>query len=235
MLNSKEFQQWQSQNKHTLFCPGIPGAGKTMIASIVIDHLSKKFKNEIGVVGIAYIFCDFRQQQVQRVIDVFLSLLRQFAQRLPSIPEKVAKLYEHHETRRTRPSLCEVTSVLSSIIASYSRAFVIIDALDEFSNEMLSQLLDELFGLQANTGSNIFTTSRPILDLPNIFGKRGASILNISASDDDIEKYLDGHMSQISFLKETQGIEEKIKSAIVKSADGMYVYLPLINHGEYSY
>src|SRR5262245_57714539 len=32
---------WLSKPKATLFCPGIPGAGKTMVAAIVIDYLLK--------------------------------------------------------------------------------------------------------------------------------------------------------------------------------------------------
>src|SRR5436305_864300 len=45
LLNSDEFQQWTSQKKQTLFCPGIPGAGKTMISSIIVDHLTAIFRN----------------------------------------------------------------------------------------------------------------------------------------------------------------------------------------------
>ena len=43
LLKSSEFQDWVSQSKQTLFCPGIPGAGKTMITSIVIEHLYTTF------------------------------------------------------------------------------------------------------------------------------------------------------------------------------------------------
>ena len=39
MLESNGFQQWLSTHKGTLWCPGIPGAGKTYLASIVIDYL----------------------------------------------------------------------------------------------------------------------------------------------------------------------------------------------------
>lgn len=39
LLNSNEFQEWTSQSKRTLFCPGIPRAGKTIITSIVIEYL----------------------------------------------------------------------------------------------------------------------------------------------------------------------------------------------------
>ena len=39
LFGSEEFQAWLNKNKLTLFCPGIPGAGKTMITSIVVNHL----------------------------------------------------------------------------------------------------------------------------------------------------------------------------------------------------
>jgi hypothetical protein len=39
LLNSDEFQAWLNKSKQTLFCPGIPGAGKTMITSIVVNYL----------------------------------------------------------------------------------------------------------------------------------------------------------------------------------------------------
>jgi hypothetical protein len=55
LLNSDEFQEWLTTNKQTLFCPGIPGAGKTMITSIVIDDLYTKFQNDASV-GMAYLY-----------------------------------------------------------------------------------------------------------------------------------------------------------------------------------
>src|SRR6266536_6058887 len=57
LLNSDEFQNWVNQRSQTLFCPGIPGAGKTMITSIIVDHLCTKFQNDASV-GIAYLYCN---------------------------------------------------------------------------------------------------------------------------------------------------------------------------------
>jgi AAA+ superfamily predicted ATPase len=34
LLNSNEFRQWVINRNQILFCPGMPGAGKTMLASI---------------------------------------------------------------------------------------------------------------------------------------------------------------------------------------------------------
>ncbi|CAG7985724.1 unnamed protein product [Penicillium nalgiovense] len=57
-LDSSEFKDWISGSKQTLFCPGIPGAGKTILASIVIDELYDRFGSG-GEVAIAYLYCNF--------------------------------------------------------------------------------------------------------------------------------------------------------------------------------
>src|SRR5438045_2885380 len=53
LLDSEEYQAWLKTSKQTLFCPGIPGAGKTILTSIVISDLCNKFHNDITI-GIAY-------------------------------------------------------------------------------------------------------------------------------------------------------------------------------------
>ena len=219
LVESDEFQQWENNKRGILFCPGIPGSGKTMMVSIVVDHLFKKFRNDPGI-GIAFLYCNFRQQQEQRLIDLFLSLLKQFSQRHPLFPECVTKLYKDHERNRTRPSFDEISNALYSVIANCSRAFIIVDALDECSGT--NRVLSEIFSLQEKTGSSVFATSRPILGIPKDFERRGSSILEIRTRDEDIRRYLDGHINQIStFVREAPGLEGKIKSAIVKAADGM--------------
>jgi hypothetical protein len=52
LLKSIEFQQWLAQTNQTLFCPGMPGAGKTITSSIVINHLHKTLGNDPAI-GIA--------------------------------------------------------------------------------------------------------------------------------------------------------------------------------------
>ena len=45
-LESSIFTTWLQKPKSSLFCPGIPGAGKTILAAIMIDRLLKKGLND---------------------------------------------------------------------------------------------------------------------------------------------------------------------------------------------
>jgi DNA replication protein DnaC len=42
LLESTDFQEWMKTGK-TLFCPGIPGAGKTILTSVVLKELNTRF------------------------------------------------------------------------------------------------------------------------------------------------------------------------------------------------
>lgn len=111
-MDSNKFQKWSDESKQTLFCPGIPGAGKTMVTSITVEHLQAKFQNDPGI-GIAYLYCNFRQQE-QKPADLLLSLLKQLIQRRLYVPEEVTRLYKRHNNERTRPSFDDATSSLLS-------------------------------------------------------------------------------------------------------------------------
>jgi Cdc6-like AAA superfamily ATPase len=229
LLDSDEFQEWLNQNKQTLFCPGMPGAGKTIITSIVVELLWTKFQNDASV-GIAYLYCNFRRQQEQKPVDLLASLLKQLVQEQPSVPESLKSLYEYHRDKRTRPSFDEVSKVLRSVVADYSRVFIIIDALDEcqVSDRGRTRLLSEIFNLQAKTGASLFVTSRFIPWIMKEF--EGSALLEIRASDKDVQRYLDGHMSQLpSFVLRSPDLQKEIKTEVTKAVDGMSVSSQAVN------
>jgi Cdc6-like AAA superfamily ATPase len=223
LLNSRIFKDWVNQSKKTLFCPGIPGAGKTIITSIVVDALCTKFQNDSSI-GIAYVYCNYGQQLEQKPTDLLKSLLKQLVQEQPSMPESMKSLYEHRNNR-TSPSLLEVSEVLHYVVANYSRVFIIIDALDECqaSEGSRRRLLSEIFSLQAKTGANLFATSRFMM---KEFER--SMVLEICASDEDVRRYVDERMSQSIIISAHPALQDTIRTKIVRAVDGMYAH-PSIN------
>jgi Cdc6-like AAA superfamily ATPase len=225
LLNSDEFQEWLNSSRRTLFCPGIPGAGKTVITSIVVDHLLTKFRN-IANVGTVYLYCNYQRQHEQNLEDLLLSLLKQLAQKHPSVPVDVKNLYEFHKPKRTRPSFDEILKVLRSITGSYSRVFIIIDALDEchVSNKGFNRILSELFNLQVHAQVNLFTTSRFVPEITSQF--EGCIWKEIRAKDDDVLRYINERISLLPQSRKSkhQDLQTAIRSEVLKAADGMYVH-----------
>jgi Cdc6-like AAA superfamily ATPase len=224
LLNSDEFQSWLNENKQTLFCPGIPGAGKTVITSIAVEHLQTEFRDDPNV-GIAYLYCNYRRQEEQKPVDLLASLLKQLIQGRTSMPQNVVDIYKRHNNERTRPSFGEISKILHSVVADYSRTFITIDALDEcrISDGGRGRLLAELFSLQARTGANFLATSRFIPEIEKEFTGRSAK-LEIRASGGDLQTYLHGHMLKLpSFVSHSADLQNEIITAIIEAVDGMYV------------
>ena len=223
LLDSPKFHAWLQVDKQTLFCPGIPGAGKTILTSIVVNELTTRFGNDKSI-GVAYIYCNFRQQDEQKAGDLLANLLRQLVQGQPSLLEDMKLLYDKHKDKHTRPSFDEILKALHSVTAMYSRAFIIVDALDECqaSDGCRSRFLSEIFNLQAKSRANIFATSRFIPEITERF--EGSMLLEIRASEHDVRRYVDGHMWHLpSFVGRSPDLQEEIKDEIVKAVDGMYV------------
>lgn len=228
LLDSAQYKAWVLTSQQTLFCPGIPGAGKTILTSIVIDHLSGRFQNDAGI-GIAYIYFNYKQNiNKQNVYNLLSSLLKQLSQERPSLPDSVKALHDQHGNKRTQPSIDELSRALQSIAAMYSRVFIIVDALDECqaSDGCRARFLSEIFTLQAKTGANLFTTSRHISNIEKEF--EGSTILEIRASEEDVRRYLNDHVLRLpGFVTRSPELQEEIKAAIVKAVDGMYRVPPI--------
>jgi hypothetical protein len=222
LLDSIMYQSWRETNKQTLFCPGIPGAGKTILTSIVVEELTTRFSSD-PTIGIAYIYCNFRRQDEQKISDLLASLLKQLAAIQPSLLG-ITELYDRHNTKRTRPSLDEISRSLQAITSQYSRVFLIVDALDEcqVSDGCRQRFLSSLFNLQAQHKANLFITSRPISSMEKEF--EGISKLEIRASEEDVQKYLHGHLFRLpGFVARSLELQEEIKTEIIRAVDGMYV------------
>jgi hypothetical protein len=222
-LKSSPFMEWVEGKKKTLFCPGIPGAGKTMITSIVVNHLKTSFPDDRT--GRAFIFCVYKRQDHQKVDDLLASLLGQLVARQSTIPKFVRELYDKHRRgEKHRLSRDEICEALCSVIKNYSRIFIIIDALDECKTDHIrNELLSEIHKLQEGFDIRLMVTFRP-----GIVPKHTDSVteLEIRADKEDIEEYLHGRMSELrSVVQDNNKLQCKIKSRILTLVDGMYVKL----------
>src|SRR3989440_8652759 len=109
-LDSVEFKRWLQGSDETLFCPGIPGAGKTMMTAIAINHLCRTA--QCDDIGIAYLFCNYKAQADQSGPSLLAALLKQLVQSRPDIAAPVTHMYDHYLKRGNRPSLDDLFRAL---------------------------------------------------------------------------------------------------------------------------
>lgn len=222
LIETEEFQTWLSTQEQTLFCRGIPGVGKTILTSTVVDYLVSNFLHN-SPIGIAYVYCNFRRVEEQKTDQLLASLLKQLSASLPDLPIELKSLYTNHQQGRTRPSSQEILSVLSSVAAKLSRIFVVIDALDETGNSR-EDFLIELSRLQEQNHINLFTTSRHDTKITNeneeLF--KNLTKLEIIAAPDDLKAYVRGNLKWLpSSIRNGTTLPQDIVAGIAESVDGM--------------
>ena len=219
LLESTEYQQWINCVEPTLFCPGIPGAGKTFLTSIVINDLLGRFDEDPDV-GVAYMYCNYKRRTEQTIENLLATLLKQLIQKKPSLYTEVRGLYLKHRQKGTRPSLDELRTTLNGMIGKLTRVFLLIDALDECTDLDRSRLLRETFSLQAHGTLSVFATSRCVPEVMSEF--EGKSSIEIRATSDDVRRYLEKHLIELPIcVRRNVSLQETIVVEITKAVDGM--------------
>jgi len=222
-LNSSQFGQWIGQPNGTLFCPGIPGAGKTMVAATAINHLLNSAQKRS--VGIVYVYCNYKAQKDQDAAGLLAAILKQLVQSQPSLMEHILRLYVQHANAQTKPSVQDILAALRSLLADFSTLYVIIDALDECQddNGTRRSFLASLRGLQASTDLRLMVTSRFIPDINDEFLE--AMRLEVRAGDEDVAQFLRGQISRLpKCVQRNSALQDLVVRNIAEAVDGMYGY-----------
>jgi Cdc6-like AAA superfamily ATPase len=209
--------RWLDEAKTTLFCPGIPGAGKTMIAAIAIDHLLNSAQN--NSYGVAYVYCNYKAQD-QDACSMLAAILKQLVQGQPSTLESVRQLHQKHAKQGTKPSYNEIYSALQDVLAQYPYVYIVVDALDESHSETRRQLLANFLDLQKERDIRLMATSRFIPDVKYAF--RQALKLEVQASKEDVRRFVAGQMNRLpACIQRDVALQELVLDNIVEAVDGM--------------
>jgi hypothetical protein len=225
-LDSQEFKRWLQGSDKTLFCPGIPGAGKTMMAAIVIDHLCKTALYDD--IGVAYLFCNYKAQADQSAPSLLTALLKQLVQSRPDIAAPVTHMYDRHLKQRSRPSLDDLFGALQSICSNYAVVHIVVDALDECADRDggRGRLIYKLRELQMRTDVRLMFTSRFIPEIMQNFCS--IPTLEVRASEEDVRRYVSGQMPRLpNCIKRDDELKRTVQNKIIEAVDGMWVLSPL--------
>ncbi|KAL8903177.1 MAG: hypothetical protein Q9207_004099 [Kuettlingeria erythrocarpa] len=158
-IESPEFRAWSSGRPWVLYCWADAGAGKTMLSSIVIEYLRTEFA--ASRMPVLCIYLNHKEQNAQNPRALMGSLLKQLIQYrdYDFCSDNLIRRYKE-KARGTGLSLKELQETLCSEITHYERVFVIVDALDEGSDEVRQLYADILLGKPPLDRLCIMVTSR---------------------------------------------------------------------------
>ena len=164
LLQTDSFRLWESSKKAILWCPGIPGAGKTYLSAVAAHRL--RSRNDENKVAVLTLFLGYTDKDSQSLTFLIAALLKQLVQMYPVLAKDVLQTYESHVLKKTFPNLTDLTGLLRSTLDNFERTFIIIDALDEIREESDSFKLLELLSCD---DLGLMITSRPKPSVSNFF------------------------------------------------------------------
>ncbi|KAF5632082.1 hypothetical protein F52700_6601 [Fusarium sp. NRRL 52700] len=224
-LEDPTFQEWMTGRGKVLWCPGIPGAGKTILACVAMNELEEKFGHDLQK-SAGCVFCDYKDISATTPFRLIANLLSQVLFGQVDLPENVTKLYEKHENGDSRPTLDELVTLLQEL-GKAKTIYIIVDALDECSDKDDSRhiLLQQLSKLQEHC--NILMTSRSSVSISDYF--EDYLTIEITAKEADMDKYIAGHLSARlqSHIKKKPSLYEEIRSTVIRKAKNMFLLVRL--------
>jgi Cdc6-like AAA superfamily ATPase len=219
-LQDPTFRQWLQSEHSTLFCPGIPGAGKTIMSALVVDHLLRS-KHEAAR-PVVFLYCNYKRQSEQSFRHMLSSILRQVVDSQRDVPQIVKNFYTSHARKRTTPSSQEVEGVLRGVVKALLGLTVLVDALDECKAQACQDFLSSIEALRKECKVKFLATSRYLPDIqfhPAFLDKPS---LEVRASDQDVEKYVRSRVSEFrSRVASKRDLLETLVSGIINATGGM--------------
>ncbi|KAM0541045.1 hypothetical protein ACHAPJ_013405 [Fusarium lateritium] len=220
-LDSDTYTDWKSTTGDALLCHGVPGVGKTILASIIIHDLTELAVRDSSI-AIAYVYCNYLEQDDQSAEGLMCGLLKQLSKRSCPLPECVRDLY-YTTGSKSRPALGGILATLQSVISTYSKTFFVVDALDEcrVPNGTQRIFLDRLFRLVSDCRVNLLATSRTIPQTMDQFEGRK---VELRAHSDDIRQYLENNMQGLPFcIRDDASLQTQITTEIAQAVGGIFL------------
>jgi hypothetical protein len=185
-------------------------------------------------IGYAFIYFDHQEAQSQKPAHYIASLLRQLEQQKQSLTNSVQNIYDELSPKCRRPDLRTLGNLLSTSANSFkSRTYIVLDALDECTEDCREELFNVLRELLVLPDSQlyIFIATRPHISIDTLTSSLSDNVqtINVVAGEGpqniDLESFIN-----IKLSGKLIGNEEKsfISRGIIVKAQGLYERAPLI-------
>ena len=224
LLESPKYQGWLNATSHAvLWSTGIPGAGKTTISAGVVDDLQQRFAKSDDI-GVACIYCDYKDQVAQTTKNLLASLWLQLAANNRDLSNEVEDLYNKYMSQgpRSRPTLDEVSRILRIEVERYQKVYIVVDALDECSAENRTTFLRQISALPPSV--HLMVTSRFLSSIPRQF--KNATKIEIEADIEDVKYYVKERINSVErlsgWVENNPSLEDDIVSTVTENAQKMY-------------
>jgi hypothetical protein len=227
-LQSDVFAAYKSQRNSFLWLNGIPGCGKTILSSTIVEHLKS-----LSIQPLLYFYFDFTDAEKQTLAGVVSSLISQLYHTCTSTQEPLDAFFSSLKDKNTQPSRESLCKVLHKMIERAGEVLIVFDAIDECAERkgsptegLLLWMRDLVKWEKSNIGCLV--TSRPEqdiqADLSGLASEKNIISIQSGLVNDDILAYIYTKVRDGKGLKRWRGhqdIQGEIEEKLAQKAEGM--------------
>jgi hypothetical protein len=223
-FGSDELKWWKVNPESFLWLHGIPGCGKTVLSSAIIESLKQDATCQL----LLYFYFDFNDKNKQSLNDLLRSLVQQIYQSQPLSRQLLEQLWASHDKGCQQPSTSSLQNVLQLMLCRVGSVSIVLDALDE--SKPTEELLAWLKTLVESTQivCRLLVTSRREEDIESALQCWTRAEHRIAIQQDevnhDISAYVKDKVYNGDGLKRWRSrpdLQKDIVVQLMKKADGM--------------
>jgi len=242
-IGGSAFAKWKESPNSILWLHSIPGGGKTILSSTIIqachEHCnsqrnSNKEQKVAPIWAVAYFYFDFADTLKQDYSKMLRSLIKQLSEQLRYTSDALEKLFNDSTTGSGQTPTDEILlQTLGQIVDEFDQVYIVIDALDECVQRL--PLLDGISEMHEGWGHDVLhllVTSRYEHDIISEFEVliEPTEEIHIHKNfiEADIRAYIYSRLQSDRRLKRWQKdtqVQLTIATTLTQKADGMYVYI----------
>lgn len=234
LFDLPEMTHWLKTRNAGLWIYGIPGAGKAMLSTLVVDEiLDRKRSNSVGT---AYFYVRHDDKDSHNPSNVLGSLICQLACQNSEAFEDFMDLHAQHHAWGSSvppPPDDELLDKLRNLSRHFSDTFVMIDGLDECGSALdrdRTHLIDKVAKLNDVKAGSIRTLifSREEYDIKEMLTSQNFEAVSVAATSADLTLFANAWLGELNIRSERLKIE--IVDTLVAEANGMLVATPSYDH-----
>ncbi|KAL8834139.1 MAG: hypothetical protein Q9170_003886 [Blastenia crenularia] len=227
LLQSEKYIQWKTNRRSFLWLHGIPGCGKTVLSSTVIEDLCQGTSPSNP--NVAYFYFDFNDSKKQHVDQMLRSLIVQLSSGQQPTLGILKSSFEDCRKGEKQPQTKELVALLKDLAKLPDRVFLVLDALDECEGRHeLLDFLEQIFSWRLKA-IHMVMTSRKLKDFEDLFddeiGERGSVPIQNSTTNVDIQIYIRGVLREDRRFKRWRSqpqVQTELENELMKKAGGMF-------------
>jgi Cdc6-like AAA superfamily ATPase len=222
MLRSPAWASWLDAKQRCLWIHGIPGAGKTVLMSYLIEQIKQHCdQSQKGKSAYAYYYSYFGHNQ-DEAVPFLRWLINQLCRQADLVSGNVYKMYKHGG----EPSLVELLNALEDILDEFEITYVVADAIDESNpREDLLKVFRDLVTDSRFKKLQLLASSREYIDIERVMEEFSVSVSMANPFvEEDIRLHVRSTLqSNSKFRRWPQEPLDEVEDAVSTGARGMYV------------